>query len=358
MKCAIISVTNHGAVLGNKLSDSLVALNHKVTVFAKKGRNPLQAVSYESLSALTREIFAHYEGLIFIMATGIVVRVIAPFVKDKRIDPAVVVMDEQGTFAISLLAGHIGGGNELATLIGHTMGARPVITTATDVSGKPAVDVLAVKLNRNIEPFSQLKLLNGALVNGDKVVFFIDKTLDNQEFYRERAKEVGVELRDLNCLTTTPCDAAVLITDQTMALEKLHLYVRPMELAVGIGCRRGTTAEEIMTALKDACYQIGASTQQIRIIGSTVVKQDEAGLLAVIEDLAVPSVFFNNEELQQCIDDNELEVSSFVKKQIGVGNVCAAAAILAGKRNKLLLPKTKYKNVTLAIAPVKLQSLE
>lgn len=153
MKCAIISVTNHGAVLGNKLSDSLVALNHKVTVFAKKGRNPLQAVSYDSLSALTSEIFAHYEGLIFIMATGIVVRVIAPFVKDKRIDPAVVVMDEQGTFAISLLAGHIGGANELVTLIGHTMGARPVITTATDVSGKPAVDVLAVKLNRNIELF-------------------------------------------------------------------------------------------------------------------------------------------------------------------------------------------------------------
>jgi len=150
----------------------------------------------------------------------------------------------------------------------------------------------------------------------------------------------------------------VLITDQTMALEKLHLYLRPLELAVGIGCRRGTTSEEIMTALRDACYQIGASTKEIRIIGSTVVKQDEVGLLAVIEDLAVPSVFFNNEELQQCIDDNELEVSSFVKKQIGVGNVCAAAAILAGKRSKLLLPKTKYKNVTLAIAPVKLQSLE
>jgi len=358
MKCAIISVTNHGAVLGSKLADQLIILGHQVDVFAKAGRNPLQTVSYDSVSSLMDEIFSRYEGLIFIMATGIVVRVIAPYIQDKRMDPAVVVMDEQGQFAISLLSGHIGGGNELAKLIGHTMGARPVITTATDVTGKPAADLLACKLHRKIEPFSQLKCINAALVNGDKVGFFIDKTIPNQEYYNQMAKEVGIQLQDMSNLQTTSYDAAVLITDQTIPMEKLHLYLRPIQLAVGIGCRRGTTCAEIEAALTDACYRIGYNIKNISIIGSTVLKQDEIGLLALIKQLSVPSVFFSNEELQQCIDDHQLEVSNFVKKQIGVGNVCAAAAILAGKRSKLLLPKTKYKNVTLAIAPVKLQSLE
>ena len=355
MKLAVISVTNKGALLGNSLADQLRSLNHNVQIFAKSGRNPLNATPYEVLSKLIADIFPHYEGLIFIMATGIVVRVIAPYVQDKRIDPAVVVMDENGKYAISLLSGHIGGANELAELIAVTIGAEPVITTATDVGKKPAVDVLAVKLGRSIQPFAELKHMNARIANNDQVRFFIDKTLPNQEFFVQKAEKLGIILEEIDQLTTAKYDAAVLITDQLLPLNKPHLYLRSMALAVGIGCRRNTSRDDILAAVTEACRTIGHSISSIAIIGSTILKQDELGLLAVIQQLAVPSQFFINEELQECIDKYQLDVSSFVQKQIGVGNVCAAAAILAGQTNKLLLPKTKYKNVTVAIAPVKSQ---
>ena len=358
MKLAVISVTNSGALLGNRLADNLSGLGNKVDIFAKQGRNPLCATTYELLSILIADIFTRYEGLIFIMATGIVVRVIAPYIQDKRIDPAIVAMDEQGLYAISLLSGHIGGANKLAELIGLSIGAEPVITTATDVIKRPAADMLAVNLNLTIQPFSELKHINARIVNGEQVRFFIDNTLPNQEFYLRIAKELGILLHDIDQITTIHYDAAVLITEQLLPLNKPHLYLRSMAIAVGIGCRRGVTSTEILTAVTEACFTIGYSINSIAVIGSTVVKQDEVGLLAVIQQLAVPSKFFTNKELQGCIDKYQLEVSIFVQKQIGVGNICAAAAILAGQTNKLLLPKTKYKNVTVAIAPVKSQSLE
>lgn len=354
MKLAIISVTNQGALLGSAVADTLCH-NNQVDVFAKHSRNPLNVTPYELLSTLLSDIFSCYDGFIFIMATGIVVRVIAPYIQDKRIDPAIVVMDENGQYVISLLSGHIGGANELATLVGELVGAQPVITTATDVGKKPAVDMLAVKLNLQIEPFSQLKHLNAAIVNGDRVSFFIDTSLPNQELYWQTAEKLGILLQDIKQIHTATYEAAVCITDQYLSVPKLHLYLKPIDLAVGIGCRRGTTSTEILAAVTDACHQIGYRTDSITSISSTVVKQDEVGLLAVIEQLAVRSHFFANEELQQCIDKHQLEVSNFVKKQIGVGNVCAASAILAGKTNKLLLPKTKYKKVTVAIAPDKSQ---
>ena len=358
MKLAVISVTNRGALLGNRLADLLSSFSNQVDIFAKQGRNPCSATSYELLSTLIADSFPRYEGLIFIMATGIVVRVIAPYIQDKRLDPAIVVLDEQGQYVISLLSGHIGGANELAVLIGQSIGAQPVITTATDVNKKPAVDMLAVKLNLSIQPFAKLKQMNARIVNGEQVKFFLDRALPNQEFYTKTSEKIGVVLEDMDQLATANYDATVLITNQVLPVSKPHLYLRPITLAVGIGCRRGTSSTDILSAITEACFTIGHNISSIAVIGSTVVKQDEVGLLAVIQQLAVPSQFFINEELQECIDKYQLEVSSFVQKQIGVGNICAAAAILAGQSNKLLFPKTKYKNVTVAIAPVKSQSLE
>jgi len=353
MKLAVISVTNRGALLGDDLANKLSLLGHQVECFAKSGRNPQSATPYELLSQLMEDVFVHHDGLIFIMATGIVVRVIAPYIQDKRFDPAVVVMDEGGQYAISLLAGHIGGANELADLIGQTSGAIPVITTATDVNGKPAADLLAVKLHKKIQPFATLKCINGAIANGDLVLFFIDTTLPNQEFYWQVAENLGITLQNIENISTMDYDAAVLITDRPLDVKKPHVYLSSIALAVGIGCRRGTAKEDILAAVNDACHRIGYNNKSIGIIGSTIIKQDEVGLLAVIEELAVPSQFFINNQLQDCIDKYQLDVSSFVKKQVGVGNICAAAAILAGQTGKLLLPKTKYKAVTVAIAPVK-----
>jgi cobalt-precorrin 5A hydrolase len=352
MKLAIIAITNNGAILAQRLAN---VLDTQSDIFVKAGRNPLGVGQvYQSLSSLVADIFGQYDGLVFIMATGIVVRVIAPYIQDKRVDPAVVVMDDAGEYAISLLSGHIGGANELTEVISDAIGAKPVITTATDVAHKPAPDVLAVKLDLEIEPFNQLKHINAAIANGDKVVYFLDHLLYNQARYRKIAAAMQIKLYDMADLSAIEnYDAAVLITNRVMPVAKPHLFLRPVPLAVGIGCRRGASSAEILAALHGACKKIGRNMDSIMAIGSTVVKQDEIGLLAAAEQLAVPLEFFTNEQLEQCIVNNELEISSFVREQIGVGNVCEAAALLVGRTNKLVVPKTKYKQVTVAIAVVK-----
>ena len=352
MKLAIISVTNNGARLSATLAKSL---NTKIDIYVKAGRDAgVSALPYENLSQLVDTIYHTYDGLIFIMATGIVVRVIAPHIRDKRFDPAVVVMDEAGEYAISLLSGHLGGANELTKHVARAISARPVITTATDVVHKPAADILAVKLGLEIEPFDQLKSVNAASANDERVVFFIDRTLANLERYVHLAADMGVVLVDMDQLIhTDKYDAAVVITDKELYMVKPHVFLRPATLAVGLGCRRGTTSAQIYTALESACRKIGRSKRSIAVIGTTVAKEDEIGLLAVVQQMMIPLEVFTNEQLQECIDKYMFETSDFVEEKIGVGNVCEPAAMLGGKAEELLLGKTVYEKVTLAIAEVK-----
>jgi cobalt-precorrin 5A hydrolase len=357
MRLAIFSVTSKGALLADQLA---LQLQDDITIYAKQGRTINSAHhTYEQLSTLIDDIFALYDGLVFIMATGIVVRVIAAHIHDKRFDPAVVVVDDAGLHAISLLSGHLGGANELARQVAGVLGATPVITTATDVAHKPAADVLAVKLNLAIEPFGQLKELNAAIVNEDKVLFCIDNQLSQVKRYLELAKELGVNLESMEKLTDVAAyDSAVVITDQDLYLLKPYLYLRPATLAVGIGCRRDTPSTLIFEALSQACRKIGRSMKSIAVMATTDLKKDEIGLLAAGQQLLVPIKFYNNDQLRQCITEQQLVESDFVKKTLGVGNVCEAAAMLGGESQTLLLPKTKYPQVTIAIAEVKSLLLE
>jgi len=351
MKIAILAVTDGGAQLAAKLSPKL---NGGADIYVKTGRGAgVAAQHYDRLSDLVDSIYLVYDGLIFIMATGIAVRVLASHISDKRSDPAVVVMDEAGEFAISLLSGHIGGANELARTIGQAIGARPVITTATDVGGQPAADILAVKLGLAIEPFEELKAVNAASANRQKVVFFIDRSLAEWNHYYRVAEDMGITLTDFDQLRKIDYDAAVVISDKQLSMDKNHVFLRPATLAVGIGCRRGTTSDEIFAAMKDVCNRLGRSMKSIAVIATVTAKQDEVGILAVARQLKVPVAIFTNEELQKCIEEHQLVVSEFVQKQIGVGSVCEPAALLAGRTKELLLRKTIYGRITLAVTEVR-----
>jgi cobalt-precorrin 5A hydrolase len=357
MRLAILSVTNKGALLADKLAQKL---DEDTIVYAKAGRTVNESHhTYESLSILVNDIFSVFDGLIFIMAAGIVVRIIAPHIVSKQFDPAVVSVDDGGHHAISLLSGHLGGANDLTRRVATALGADPVITTATDVAHKVAADVIAVKLNLAIEPFDQLKTVNAASVNEERVIFCIDPDLCYVENYINQARELGIELENIDRLKETATyDVAVVITDKDLYMVKPHLYLRPYTLAVGIGCRRDTPSTMIFEALSLACKKIGRSMKSIVVMASAEIKKDEIGLLAAGQQLVVPVYYYENEELRQCICKHQLAESDFVKKQIGVGNVCEAAALLAGKSYKLLLPKTKYPQVTIAIAEANFLSLE
>ena len=352
MRIAIISVTTKGEALARTLAENLEG---KIDLYAKsRGGMDADTVPFDNLGVLVDNIFHEYDGLVFVMAAGIVVRVIAPHVRDKRYDPAVVVMDDAGIHAISLLSGHLGGANELTETVAAAVGARPVITTATDVANLPAPDILAVKLDLGIEPFEDLKAVNAAMVAGQRVSFFIDHQIAHAARYIEGAAEMGVELLDMNELKNSDrYDVAVTITDKDLFMTQLHIYLRPTTLSVGIGCRKGTTSGEIWAAIDDACRRIGRSSKSIAIVGSTVVKQEEIGLLAAVQQLEIPVKFYTNEQLQEVIHVQRLEESEFVKNEIGVGNVCEASALLGARSCNLLLPKTVYPKLTLAIAEVK-----
>ncbi len=355
MKIAVISVTLKGALLGEKLREKM---GGKIDLFANSRRGMLHPDTslYDNLGVLVDDIFQKYDGFIFIMAAGIVVRVIAPHVRDKRYDPAVVVMDDAAIHAISLLSGHLGRANELTDKVAAATGARPVITTATDVANLPAPDVLSVKLDLVIEPFEELKAVNATIVDGQRVRFFIDPQIIQAARYIEQAAEMGVELLDMRELRDSDrYDAAVIITDKELYMPQLHLYLRPTTLSVGIGCRKGTTSGEILCAISDACRKIGRSPKSIAIVGSSIVKQEEIGLLAAVQQLEVPVEFYTNEQLQEIIDAHQLKIFPFVENEIGVGNVCEASALRGGRACSLLLPKTIYPKVTVAIAEVKLR---
>lgn len=351
MKLAVIAVTVNGVRLAAKIQQILPC-----SIYIKRGRgdNLVEATVFDSLSKLMPSIFCGYDGIVFITATGIAVRLIAPYIVHKTQDPAVVVLDEQGINAISLLSGHLGGANVLTKKIAMITGAIPIITTATDVSGKLAADQLSTELGLRVVNIEKVKEINGATVAGKQINYYVDDSLPEHDTVMRslKARSVNASKLALNS-TDIIANPAVVITDQDNLVSELSakvLVLRPGKLVAGIGCRRGTKATEIMTALSEACQIINKPVQSIKVLASTTVKQDEDGLLNVAADLAIPIYFYENEILQKTIDQYNLEISEFVKKQIGVGNICESAAIMSSQSKKLVLRKHKFPKVTVALA--------
>ena len=345
----IISVTTQGSLLAARLAAKLPM---QTEVYAKAGRNiALEGKEYENFSETVEELFNRMDGLIFIMATGIVVRTLAPLIVNKTQDPAIVVLDEQGQHAISLLSGHIGGANELAKMAADAVDGTPVITTATDVQQVMAPDTLAVKLELEIDGLDEAKKISSLLVNEGRVLYFLDESLPGAEEYRQKAKEYKVELLSMSDMSQLDgFDGAVVISDQQILLEVPTLYLRPPVLIAGIGCRRGTSAINILQALQETCRMSGRSLRSVHSLASVDLKEDEIGLLAAAQQLHLETYFYTPEELESVRLKFGLAESAFVKEKIGVGNVCETAALLASQGGSLVSPKKSIEGITIALA--------
>ncbi len=183
MKIAIYALTKYGtqtaANLANKLENSDLFVLEK---YSCEANCPFQSFPSGGLGKIIEDKWDKYNAHIFIMATGIVVRKIAPFLKNKTIDPAILVSDEKGGFIISLVSGHIGGGNRLTAKVANLLGGQAVITTATDVQGLKAFDELASINNWKVKNPQNIKYLNSMLLDGKKILVDIPKELYNQEY--------------------------------------------------------------------------------------------------------------------------------------------------------------------------------
>ncbi len=295
---------------------------------------------FKSLSHAVQENFDQYSGHIFIMASGIVVRVIAPCLCHKTVDPAVVVVDDQGRYAVSLVSGHIGGANRLAGQVAEIIAALPVITTATDVNAKPAVDLLASESGLKIENPPAIRAVNMALLTDEKLMVH-----DPYGWLGRALLKYAVPR------PPRPGDwqgSGVYVDDRCENLAESVLVLRPASLYVGIGCNRHTPMEEIAALLRDVLEAHRLAPASIGLIASIDLKADEPGLLALAEDLQVPLKFFSKEALNRI--RHVPNPSAMAVKHAGVQSVCEAAAILAARQGMLIVPKHKTRNVTVAIA--------
>lgn len=344
MKAAVISVSRKGAELGQRVREACGG----ITCYERRGaESGGEAELFQRTLALTDEIFGRYDGLLYIMAAGIAVRAIAPHVVSKASDPAVLVMDECGKHCISLLSGHLGGANAWAREVAAAVGADPVITTATDVHGRPAPDDIARMLHMRVEPLSALKAVNSAIAEGKPFCWLIDPALPFAEDIRQRLAALGIEAE------TYPggaSSAAAIISEGGLPHSAPHVYLRPKNLFVGLGCKRGASEARIRDAFFGALSEIGAAPWQVKALASVDVKADEKGLLDFAEHMGLPIHFYPPAELKKWADAHHVALSQFVEKTIGVGNVCESAALREAWKGKTLLPKTKFAEATAAVA--------
>lgn len=345
MRYAILAATVQGAKTAARVH---LALAGEADIFLKAGRGQCaEAKTYDRLAPLVAQIFSRYDALIFIMATGIVVRVIAPLLENKLKDPAVLVLDERAQHVISLLSGHIGGANLLTLNLSRALHADPVLTTATDVEGKLAPDVVAARLFLMPTPKVRIKDLNQALLAGASIHYAVDKTLPQAKRCAQALQKLSLPVTIIEAADLSPTDWTVWISQNLRAEPKvLNLYPRP--LVVGIGCRRGTTETELQSALQTALASLDLTLADVSRFASVDVKADEAGLLSLASHLGRDIHFYSPEVLEKTIQRYGLAESAFVKKTIGVGNVAEAAALADVRRGMLALPKCKFPHVTMA----------
>jgi cobalt-precorrin 5A hydrolase len=322
MKTAVIALTTGGRALAEKISTSL---DECVPCSPKPG----------VVSAI-RRLWQEVDGLICIMASGIVVRSIAPLCQDKRKDPCVVVLDEKGEFVISLLSGHLGGGNALAREVARITGGQVVITTASDVTGHTAIDLWAMENDLIVANPEKMTRIAARLVNTGAIAFFSDQAIDG----------LPVDF----CPVGKVEDAGIVIS-HFLPDRYDNLWLIPKNLFVGFGCNRGTTSAEFQQALDDLCRTHRIDPRAIAGLASIDLKNDEEGLLEFAEKHHLPIRFLSKDELNTVTG---ITTSKAALKATGAKGVAEPAALLAASSEsdvgRLYIRKMKWKNVTAAVA--------
>ena len=295
--------------------------------FCKDDDIPLSVSSSE----WAKRGFERADALIFCCAAGIAVRAIAPYVCDKTKDPAVIVCDEHGKYVIPILSGHIGGANELARQIAEITGGQAVITTATDINGLFAVDVFAKKNNLKITDMHLAKEVSAALLRGEKVGFYSDIPFEG-----ELPKG----------LTQDKAYLGIAVTARDISPYERTLRLVPKRYAVGMGCKRGKSADELENFLLRTLKNCGISTDEIRAIASIDIKADEQGLIELAKRLNVPFITYSADELNSV--EGDFSESAFVESTTGTSCVCERAAALASGGIPVIC-KTAEDGKTLAV---------
>ena len=318
MKLAYLSFTEKGRQLAGRLAAAL-------------GGTAQRCGASCSLEAWTAAHFSQSDGLVYVGAAGIAVRAIAPHLKSKTTDPAVVVVDECARYAIPILSGHLGGANDLARAIGRVCGALPVLTTATDVNGVFAVDEWAKRQNCLVLNPERIKTVSAKLLAGGTVTVQSSWPIAGQP--------------PRNVCQTEDRGADVLLDIHPGTGEKLHLV--PRIAVLGVGCKKNVLPQTLETALAAFLTGAGVCEQAISAVASIDLKKNEPGLLDFCAAHGWPLKTYPAEQLREV--EGQFTPSAFVKGVTGVDNVCERSAVLASG-GTLCQGKTARDGITMALA--------
>ena len=342
---AVYALTGPGAELALRLSRGLAANSGADLFLPRRFETDYgSGARYFDKSAEALEAnFRSYQGHIFIGAVGLVVRLIAPLLKSKKEDPAVVVLTQDGVYAVSLLSGHLGGANDLTLETARLVGAQAVISTATDVTGLPALEVLARNQGLEIEDFASLAAVSRCLVDGGRVPVY------DPDGHLWPHLQPWVKHFDLVPSPPEAGSGPHLRVDYRPAADSPPeaLLLRPRVIALGLGCHRGIARRELEELIEGSLAEASLALKSVAVLASVETRAQEPALVELSRLMGRPLIIYSKEELSRVKTPNP---SGKVLERIGVASVCEAAAMLAARSNQLIISKRKSPRATLAAA--------
>jgi cobalt-precorrin 5A hydrolase len=352
---AVVAITRRGVETALKIQKVLDLADFPSRVFAptKYSQNGIINID-KKLADFLKDIYFKVDGIVAVMATGIIIRAVAPLLESKLTDPAVVGVDVLGKFTISLLSGHLGGANDLAHVIAKGINAIPVITTASDIMGKKSVEDLAKNMHLIIQNPESLVHVNSAIVNGDRLVIVLmgdsKIPLDAIESFDVKLAENGLEALEI----INKYDAGIIITGEPFPITnfiKPFTILKTRQIIVGLGARKDASIDSIIAAVESALQLVNMPLARVQRFATVDIKRNSKPMLDAVKKLGAPLDFLSVDTLRSVTYDDLSHDSAMVQNKIGVGGVCERAALItAGKKSKLILKKLKLNGVTVAIA--------
>ncbi len=342
-KWAIITLSQDGVVLSQRLKnylDDKICHIYTKKKYATEDMKPIQT----DITTFMGNIMGDYDIICCIMATGIVIRAIAPHLGHKSTDPGILVMDANGENVISLLSGHLGGANDAARLIEKRIHAKAIITTGTDVKGTLAVDVLAEKLGCAIQNFTDAKDITALILNGEPVALINQEQCNLSEIILPGNIEI---IDDANHIESYAGVIIISVSTPKIVLNKPLVQLIPKKTIIGIGCRRNKVGVDIIHAVNETLNALNLSNQSIKAFATIGLKENEPGIIETCDYFKAKKIIVPDEMIQMV--QSRFESSEFVFKTTGLYAVSEPCGYIVSGFGKCLLEKQKINGITISL---------
>ena len=358
-KTAIIALTRNGARMARTLAGSLDR-DHALFIDRRFRKDDDSGEAFDlPLRPVVKRAFAGYSSLVLFLSAGASIRLLAPLLESKQVDPAVVCVDDAGSFCVSLISGHVGGADQLAQEVAVCLGARAIVTSASHSSGTLAVDLLGREFGWRLKAdATTITRASAAVINGQPIGIW--QGAGEPGWWPDGKPLPGniAVYATLEDLAASACATALIISDTTSDLEtlladKITVVYRPRSLVIGMGCRRGVPVEELESLLAEALRENGLSAECLAEIATAEIKRGEPGLEQLAERHGVPLSFLQANELNAVFETNPGAITSKSERAhglVGVWGVAEPAALLTAGASELLVNREKTTRATIAIA--------